>query len=376
MPTQANRRTFLLSAAGATAAAAAAPQTIRTAFIGVGNRAQALLTQTLAEPSVDITAICDIDAAARDKALSRTAASNPKSYTDWREIVDLANVDAVKIATPCYLHAEMAAACLRAGKYVYCEKPLGITAEQVASVLEASRGAKGFLQIGQQIRYYPMVREAMRAIHEDQVAGNIFVVRAQRNSTPRKPSEARPRPAWYEDPAKSGDLIVENSVHNLDVCNWIIGDHPTAAFGRGARYLPDFLPAGRRMMDGFSVEYAYDQDTHLDYTQIYLHARGLKEIPSGQHYAIYGDKGTVFLTHTSAMFYDMHGDSEPVDLISPATKERKENAMQEFYAAIREGRKPFADITVGATAALTGILGREAIYKGVSVEWNDLGVNL
>ena len=368
----------------AAASASAAPATVRTAFIGVGNRGGTLLGQTLEQEGVSVTAICDIDAGKRDAALTKAAVSNPKAYTDWREIVELKDVDAVKIATPCYLHAEMAAACLKAGKYVYCEKPLGITPKQVADVLKAAEGAKGFLQIGQQLRYYPAMRDAMRAIHEDKVAGKIFAVRAQRNSTPSKPEEqsasargrARARPEWYEDPEKSGDLIVENAVHNIDACNWIIGGHPVSAYGHGARYLPEFLPAGKRMMDGFSVQYIYDEDTHLEYTQLYLHARGFKEIPNGQHYAIHGEKGTIFMTHDSALFYDMHGDAEPKELISQEAKDGEENAMSDFYACIREGRKPFGDVKVGAVAALTAILGREAIYKGASMTWNELGVNV
>jgi predicted dehydrogenase len=130
------------------------------------------------------------------------------------------------------------------------------------------------------------------------------------------------------------------------------------------------------MMDGFSVQYIYDEDTHLEYTQLYLHARGFKEIPNGQHYVIHGEKGTIFFTHETAVFYEMYGDAEPKDLISPQAKEADENAMSEFYACIREGRKPFGDIKVGATAALTAILGREAIYKGASVTWNELGVSV
>ena len=57
-------------------------------------------------------------------------------------------------------------------------------------------------------------------------------------------------------------------------------------------------------------------------------------------------------------------------------KNGKENAMAEFFACIRENRRPFADVQVGATAALTTIMGREAIYKGRSVTWDELGVSL
>jgi predicted dehydrogenase len=104
-------------------------------------------------------------------------------------VLDLADVDAVIVATPCYLHAEMAAACLNAGKYVYREKPVGITPEQVA-LLQAARRAKGFLQIGQQLRYFPALREVIRQIQEERVLGEIFVVKAQRHSTPIQQSNS------------------------------------------------------------------------------------------------------------------------------------------------------------------------------------------
>ena len=377
MTQRSNRRTFLLgvaAAAGAAGSASAASAPIRTAFIGVGNRGTSLLKQTIAEDGVNITAICDIDASARDRALSLASDSNPKSYTNWEEIIDLKDIDAVKIATPCYLHAEMAVAALKAGKYVYCEKPLGVTPEQVASVMKAAKGAKGFLQIGQQLRYFPSVRASIKALHEDRIAGDIYVVRAQRNGA--APKEPRSRPAWYEESSKSGDLIVENSVHNIDICNWIVEGHPVSAYGHGGRYVGDFMAPGKQMMDSFSVEYIYDKDTHVDYTQLSLHARGFKEIPNGQYYAIYGEKGTVFMTHSNATFYDMQGEQQPLELVPAEAQDAKDFAMQSFYECIRDGKQPFADIKVGATAALTAILGREAIYKGASVNWDDLGVRI
>ncbi len=260
MSTKTNRRDFLLSSAAAAAtasmASAAGPE-VRTAFIGVGHRGSRLLELTLAQENVKVTAICDIDPQARDAALSKTSRFNPKSLTEWKQVLDLKDVDAVKIATPCYLHAEMATACLEAGKYVYCEKPLGIQPEQVAMVLKAAKNAKGFLQIGQQLRYFPSVREVMRQLHEEKILGQMFVIRAQRNSTPARPgsqtakgsNQARLRPAWYEDVKRSGDLIVENAVHNIDCCNWLAESRPVSAYGHGKRYLPD-ADSGRYLDDG------------------------------------------------------------------------------------------------------------------------------
>lgn len=387
MSTQPNRRSFLLSsaaaAATATMAAAAGPE-VRTAFIGVGRRGNRLLELTLAEQNVRITAICDTDAQARDGALSKASRFNPKSVTEWRQVLDLNDVDAVKIATPCYLHAEMAAACLEAGKYVYCEKPLGITPEQVALVLKAAKGSKAFLQIGQQLRYFPSVREVIRQLHEEKILGQMFVIRAERNSTPARPGSQtqkgsnmeRLRPEWYEDVKRSGDLIVENAVHNIDCCNWLADSRPESAYGHGKLYLPKPIPAGTLMMDGFDVEYIYQNDMHMQYTQLYLHPKAMKVVPNNQWYVIHGEKGAVYFTHEAATFYDMYGDSEPLELVPKDMQEAEDFAMTDFYGCIREKRQPFADVRVGAVAALTAIMGREAIYKRRMVTWKELGVEV
>jgi predicted dehydrogenase len=381
-----SRRSFLLTSAAAAAAplAAAPGPEIRTAFIGVGRRGNRLLDLTLAEQNVRVTAICDTDPQARDGALSKASKFNPRSVTEWKQVLDLKDVDAVKIATPCYLHAEMAAACLEAGKYVYCEKPLGITPEQVALALKAAKNAKTFLQIGQQLRYFPSVREVMRHLHDENILGKIFVIRAQRNSTPARPGSQtrqgsnmeRLRPEWYEDVKLSGDLIVENAVHNIDCCNWLANSRPESAYGHGKLYLPEPMPAGKLMMDGFDVEYIYQNDMHAQYTQLYLHPRAMKVVPNGQWYIIYGEKGAIYFTHEAATFYDMYGDSEPLELVPKNMQEEEDFAMSDFYACIRDNRKPFADIKVAATAALTAIMGREAIYKRRMVTWKELGVEV
>ncbi len=369
-----NRRNFLYSTAAALAAAPPAPE-VRTAMIGVGNRGNGLLTQVLAQPNVRVTAICDIDAQARDRALSRAARDTPRSYTDYRQVLDLQDVDAVIVATPCDLHAEMAAAALDAGKYVYCEKPLGITPEQVDLALRASRRARTFLQIGQQLRYFPGLRETIRQIHEDKIIGQTFVIKAQRHSTPPQPGREL-RHTWYDDVKRSGDLIVENAVHNIDCCNWIANSRPVSAYGHGKKYYPNPIPAGTLMMDGFSVEYIYENDIHLDYSQLYMHPRGLRVLPNNQWYVVFGQTGAVHLTHENGgvLYSGTGGDGR--DLITPEQKALKEDAMSQFYACVRENRKPFADITVAATAALTAILGREAIYRRRSVDWKELGVTL
>src|SRR6478735_9231949 len=123
-----NRRTFLLTTA---AVASAQPtQRVGTGMIGVGNRGSHLLGGVLQQPEAKVLALCDIKPDRLDKAATNAAKDNPKTYADWRSIVDRKDIDAVFIATPPYLHSEMAVAALEAGKNVYCEKPVGVTPAQ------------------------------------------------------------------------------------------------------------------------------------------------------------------------------------------------------------------------------------------------------
>src|SRR5260370_8414618 len=191
------------------------------AFVGTGIRGTQLLGQAVLQPNARVMAICDIDPNGGDRGQGLAKRDAPRAYTDYRVVLDLKDVDAVFVASPCYLNAEMAAACLQAGKYVYCEKPLGITPEQVDQVLQAARKSKVFLQIGQQLRYYPAILEAMRQIHQEKLLGRVMVVKAHRHSMPVSPEAEQKGPARYKDVNRSADLIPENTIHNTKVLNYI-----------------------------------------------------------------------------------------------------------------------------------------------------------
>ncbi len=192
-----HRRQFVLGSVAALTSSQllkAQEREIRTAFVGIGVRGTTLVTQVLQQPGVKVTAVCDIDPKARDHAQGMLRRDNPPSFTDYRQVLDRKDVDAVIVATPCYLHSEIAVACMEAGKYVYCEKPLGITPEQVDRALKAAARSKVFLQIGQQLRYVPNLRATIRKIHEDKIIGEPFVIKAQRHSTPVPPAAEQARP--------------------------------------------------------------------------------------------------------------------------------------------------------------------------------------
>ena len=372
MPESFDRRQFLnqsAAVAGAALAALAAPaEAIRTGIIGTGNRGGHLWRNLVKLDGVKMVAACDTKPDRLDQALSVAARDNPTGFSDYRKLLERKDIDAVFIATPCDLHAEMAIAALQAGKHVYCEKPIGITPESIARLLKVARSSKTVLQVGQQMRYGPRLQETIARIHEG-VAGKIIMVKAQRHAG-NDLDHNGPSADWFFDARRSGDVIVEMAVHNLDVCNWAINSRPERAAGFGGVGLWVNEPPGRTSMDGYTLSYEYANAVKTSFTQVFFHPRGLPG--GGQYFYVYGTKGAVDVS--GARFYPM-GGGEP-QVLSTAQGIGGEPQLQAFYDCIRNGVKPVANINIAAVAALTAILGREAIYQKRMISWRELGVDV
>jgi myo-inositol 2-dehydrogenase/D-chiro-inositol 1-dehydrogenase len=366
-----NRRNFVLGAIGAAGALAAQSSSdrIRTAVIGVGNRGGFGLQMILQQPDVAVTALCDIKPDHLDKAATLAARDKPKTFSDYRRLLDLKDIDAVYIATPCDLHVTMAVAALQAGKHVYCEKPVGIEPRSIGELVRTARSSKTVFQVGQQMRSELRLRQTIDKIHEG-IAGKIIMVKAQRHAGDDLDHNG-PSKEWFFNAARSGDVLVEMAVHNLDECNWAIGSRPERAAGFGGTLLWKDDPPGRTNMDGYSLTYDYANGVKLSFTQVFFHPRGMPG--GGQYTYVYGEKGAIDVD--SATFYPRGRKSSP-QVLAEKVDEPRDAHFAAFFECIRTGRKPPADITIGATAALTAILGREAIYQKKVMTWQDLGVEL
>jgi len=366
-----HRRSFLLgSAAVAQAVLAQSSDKVRTALIGAGSRGSTLLQGILQQPNAKMVALCDIKPDRLDKAATTAARDNPTTYADWRRVIESKDVDAVYIATPPYLHAEIAVAALKAGKHVYCEKPVGVTAAQVKLVVEAARASKTVFVAGQQLRSQKMLADAVGKIH-DGVIGDVIMIKAQRHANADQPHDGSSGD-WYFDVSKSGGYLIEQSVHNLDLCNWVTGGLPLRATGLGGIVFYKDQPPGRTIYDCGSITYEYAKGVKMSFTQNVFHPRGLPG--GGQYIYVYGTKGAVDLMGQAAMMYPLEQGS-PVTLAD----RRQDNPVAHiaaFYACVTSGGKNPADITTGASAALTAILGHEAMVRETMVRWEDLGVPL
>jgi predicted dehydrogenase len=329
-----------------------------------------LLRGLIEQPGAKVAALCDIKPDRLDKAATLAARDNPTTYTDWRKIIDRKDVDAVFIGTPPYLHSEMAIAALQAGKHVYCEKPIGVNPAQVRALVTAAKASKKVFVPGQQLRSLRQVGEAVRKIHEG-VIGEVIMVKAQREASSDLPHDGSSGD-WYFDVSKSGGYLIEQSVHNLDLCNWVIGAHPVRACGFGATQLYKNDPPGRTIFDCGSLTYDYPKGVKMSFTQSVFHPASM---PNGNQYIyVFGTKGAVDLM-ANTMAYPAERGAQPYQL-APKQEEPGYAHLAAFYNAITNGGSLPADITIGATAALTAILGHEAMTREKIVTWSELGVNV
>jgi myo-inositol 2-dehydrogenase / D-chiro-inositol 1-dehydrogenase len=369
-----HRRYFFLGTLAAALPRRSFPQSahdvIRTGHIGTGNRGSYDLKAVLEQPNVKVVAVCDIKPDRLDKAATLAARDKPETMTDYRRLLARKDIDAVYIATPCDLHVEMAIAALEAGKHVYCEKPAGITAASVRDLVRAARAAKTVFQIGQQMRSNAGLRQTIDKIHEG-AAGKIIMLKAQRHAGADLDHDG-PSKDWFFNAKRSGDVIVEMAVHNLDACNWIIGSRPERAAGFGGTLLWKDDPPGRTNMDGYTLSYDYANGVKMSFTQVFFHPSGLPG--GGQYFYLYTTEGAVDVSN--ATFYARGRKAEPVVLAERGERQRGEAHIAAFFDCIRTGRKPPADIEVAATAALTAIMGREAIYNKRVTTWQEMGVEL
>lgn len=374
-----NRRHFFFGALAATQQisrpgriSAAQNSALGVAMIGVGNRGGHVMKNgVMLTEGMRIAAICDTKGDRLDKAASTASRDNPFTTKDWREAIARRDVDAVHISTPCNLHVEMAIAALKAGKHVYCEKPIGITPASIAELVHVARSTDRVIQVGQQLRSSKRLIETVQRVH-DGVAGKVVMIKAQRHSGDDLPHDASSA-EWFFDASRSGDVLVEMSVHNLDVCNWVVQDRPESAAGFGGAMIWPNDPPGRTNMDGYTLSYEYRNGVKLSYTQVFFHPSGLPA--NGQFWNIYGTTGGVDLMNS--VYYPRAKGSSPQPLVPEGGKENLDQQhVQSFLDAIRKGSRPAADLTVGVNGAMTAILGRDAIYRKALLRWSDLGVLL
>ena len=306
--------------------------------------------------------------------------------TAYQQIANSKEVDAVVIASPPYYHPRHLEAVVAAGKHVYLEKPVAVDVPGALKVIEIGKRAEGklSLDVGFQIRDCPPFVELVNRIHNGAI-GNIVCGEAHYltgyNERPAwlsaSPVERRLR-NWMYDRVLSGDIIVEQNIHVIDICNWVLKNHPVKASGSGGRQ-------GRPASDGdvygnYNLIFHYPGNVDVTFSSTQF-AKGWWDVTE----RFFGTKGTSQSPYSGPL--GIWGD-EPWQPTQPT----KPSETQAFSAvgkftdnlefADREKKKAFIEsITTGefhnqtskgAESALSCMMARTAAYTGSEVSWDEI----
>ncbi len=407
-----NRRKFLASAAAfgalaltrrSLAATSRSPERLRIGLIGCGGRGTRATAQALrADPGVELHAIADLfddQLAAFAQNLTARLAEEAQNYPDltpaeldstlkhrvtlapervfhgWdacRQLCALTEIDIVLIATPPVFHPLHLEIALHANKHVFLEKPACVDPVGARKMLELSAlaDAKKLSVVGgTQRRHQNSYREGMKRIHEGQigdlVAGQCYWLQGLYGGAELRHPELDTDSMEYQLRNwplfiwTSGDHIVEQHVHNIDVITWAFGRPPLLATAQGGRNVDLPMPRYGNRFTHFATDFDFGHGAHIvslcrqepgTYGNISERLIGTKGIIDfrGSQTTIVGEKSWSYTGPANNAYIQEH-----IDLI----------------ASVRDGRQ-INDIVAMTTSTLTAILGRESAYTGRSIKYD------
>ncbi len=373
---------------------------IRLGLLGCGGRGTADAIGLVNSAGARVAALADLfpdqlerarnafDQLARSKRYSTLDPSQlflgPEAH---EEIAHSKQVDAIVIATPPYFHPGHLEAAVKAGKHVYCEKPIAVDVAGAKRVLQVARQAEGrlSLHVGFQIRNAPPFLELVRRIHSGALGtiacgeASYYGTFVSRPDWPgATPVELRLR-NWIYDRILSGDIIVEQNIHAIDVCNWILQAHPlraSAGGGRGVRSDPG------NVYGHYSVVFEYPHEVTVgfsstqfdrgwwDVSQRFFGSKGVAESHYSGPIAIYGEEPWAWDTASSPTQAEPK-EFSPSGLFHDNLAEADARKHKAFIRSISNGRFE-NQAAQGADSALSCILAREAAYSGELLGWDQL----
>ena len=193
------------------------PESLRVGVIGCGRAAIELHLPTLARAQeAEAVAIADPDRAALEAAGERFGIA--RRSADYRDLLADGSVEAVCVAAPSHLHAEIGLAALEAGKHLMVEKPLALNLEDCDRLVGAAAASGVRAAVGYNLRLHPHVRRA-RDLIESGALGRLSLL----SSTFASPSLLREVPPWRSDPGLGGGLLALQAVHHFDLWRHLLG---------------------------------------------------------------------------------------------------------------------------------------------------------
>jgi myo-inositol 2-dehydrogenase / D-chiro-inositol 1-dehydrogenase len=354
---------------------------LKIALVGCGGRGTGAASQALTAGSdIELVALADIfedkAKAARkilsDKHAGQVSVADDHIFTGFQAYKQaMAVADVVLCATPPGFRPQHFEEAVRLGKHAFIEKPVATDAHGVRRVLAAGEEAKKKnlnVCVGLQRHYQPAYIDTIKRI-QDGAIGDVMFMRVFWNAQARAGLERNEGESelayqmrnWYFFTWLSGDHILEQHVHNLDVAHWALGKLPVRAQGLGGRQVRKAKINGQ-IYDHHFVEFEYENGARV-YSQCHQMAgKCYRTVSEHAH----GTKGTAEMVDHQR--FVINGES-----VGDRRRGQSEDGHQlehfAFFENIRSG-KVRNDAEYGAKSTLMGIMGRMATYTGQVITWD------
>lgn len=375
-----------------------ANESFKVGVMGVNSRGLALAKNFALQPNATVAYISDVDSRAQEKCISEVSKiqdSKPEGIPDFRNALERKDLDAMVIATPDHWHAPAAIMASQAGKHVYLEKPASHNPQEGEWLVDAQKKYGNVIQMGNQRRSWPNVKEAIQAVHDGEI-GNVYFAKGwySNNRGPIGNGKKVPVPGWlnydlWQGPAPREpyrDNIVHynwhwfwnwgtgealnNGTHMVDLMRWGLKvDYPTLVNSAGGRYRYD---DDWETPDTQVINYEFGNQCSMTWTG--RSCNGVDVQGSSVGVMFYGDKGAIFIPGSNAYkVYDLKNnvikDVKNEVEIDPRNKANPSQVLdgmhfQNFFDAIKSGADLNADIKSGHISTLLCQLGNIAIRSG------------
>jgi myo-inositol 2-dehydrogenase / D-chiro-inositol 1-dehydrogenase len=405
-----NRRQFLQTGSQAasailllkskTAFGYAANSAVRHGLIGCGNRGTSVAVSFSQNTSAQVVALADLFAdqlAAGEQHFNKVNADLGRAAIDkkllfrgphaFEQMAGAKDVDLIQISTPPFFHVQHLEAAVAAGKHVYCEKPVGIDVRQANQALAIAKRVEPTqsVDVGFQCRNAPPIA----AIAEKIKAGALGKIAAATGNYNAPASTEKTHPGasrdeyrlrnWLWDRALSGDILVEQNIHIIDLCNWMLGAKPLKATATGGR---NILKHYGDCWDNYQVDYTYPGNIHFSFNSTQFGSdsafdAGLK-LFGADGSATVPYSGPVQITGSNAWAWKESESTAPgsgqfaangsfLDNLAHADREKERTFIESIVSGPVHNQ-----IAEGVQTALSCMLGRMAGLKQTAITWEEL----
>jgi myo-inositol 2-dehydrogenase / D-chiro-inositol 1-dehydrogenase len=405
-----NRRDFVHGAAGtastlllvkpATAFAYPANSAVRLGLLGCGNRGTHVAESFSQNTVAQVVALADIFRDQLDAGIAHFNGINaslnrapidsslifhgPHAY---EQLAGASGVDLIQISTPPFFHVDHLAAAVAAGKHVYCEKPVGIDVAQARRALALARRVQPgqSVDVGFQCRSAPPIAAIAKKIQSGalgkiaSITAYYFAPASLEKIVPgASPDEHRLR-NWLWDRVLSGDILVEQNIHIVDLANWLLSARPLKATATGGR---NILTHAGDCWDNYQVDFTYPSEVHVSFSSTQFGSYGLFEaglrlfgaegaatIPYAGPVQIVGSQPWAWedSAGTSANQGKFAANGAFADNLAFADRDKERSFIESIVSGPAHNQ-----VAAGVDSALSCMLGRMAGYHHREVAWEEL----